>query len=430
MGTRYEVDAPTNEHEGRISLFNYTPPGSFQALGPGQELWHGDRDDFAPRLGLTYNMTSKDVIRTAGGIYYSSSPQLNLTFAASNPPFITTYNFYAAAGVPLESGNAFPLNQAAAGGVPSPFAIQSYQRTPAIYAWMLDVQHSLTPTLLVDVGYMGNRGVDFGRTITQNVPLEGGLGAIQERRPLPNFGPVTAYQFDSFSTYHSLQLKIEKRYSKGLSFLGSYTFAKNLDLASNELTGGTVIPTNLNFDYGRSDFDIRQNLTMSYVYDLPFGIGRKYLSSRGPLNEVFGGWQLSGVTTLRSGFPFTVTYPGDVANVGLGTRPIRTCSGELSNPTIQNWFNQACFSAPAQYTFGDSGRGILSGPGYKDWDLGLMKDFPIFREHTLRFRAEFFNAFNNANFGQPNSEVDTPGAGEITSASSARIGQFGLDYRF
>jgi len=430
FGVRYEVDAPSNEHDGRISLFNFTPPGAFQTLSPGQELWHGDRDDFAPRLGITYGFTNKDVFRTSSGIYYSNSPQLNLTFAASNPPFISSYNFFAAAGSPLNSANAFPLGQAATGGVPSPFAIQTYQRTPAVYEWMFDLQHSFNSTLLLDVGYVGNRGVHFGRSVTQNVPLEGGPGSIQERRPLIDFGPVSSYQFDSFSTYNSLQARIEKRFSQGLSFLASYTFSKNLDLSSNELTGGTVIPTNLNFDYGPSDFDVRHNLTVSYVYDLPFGNGRRFMDTTGLVNEILGGWQLSGVTTLRSGFPFTVTYPGDVANVGLGTRPVRTCSGVGTNRSIQDWFNLSCFAAPAQYAFGNSGRGILSGPGYKNWDIGLMKSFPILWEHSIQFRAEFYNAFNNVNYGQPNSEVDTPGAGQITSASSARVGQFGLDYRF
>ncbi|HEY2114034.1 MAG TPA: carboxypeptidase regulatory-like domain-containing protein, partial [Candidatus Angelobacter sp.] len=390
MGLRYELDAPAKEHNGRISLFNFTAPGGFEQLAPGQQLWNNDLTDFAPRLGLDYRLTPNTVVRTFGGIFYSNPPTLALTTLPSNPPFITTYNFTAAAGNPLDASNPFPVGKAAVGGVPSPITVQQNRRTPTIYEWMLDIQHSLTPNLLIDVAYVGNRAIHLGREMGLNAPLTPGPGAIQARRPLPNFGPVTSIQYDALSTYHALQAKVEKHFTKGLSFLVSYTWSKNLDEASNENSGGTVIPTNLNFDYGPSDFDIPQNLTASYIYDLPFGQGREFMNRKGMMDEAFGGWQLSGVTTLRSGFPNTITYPGDVANVGLGTRPVRTCNGKLSNHTYKSWYNTACFQAPAQYTFGNSNRGIIQGPGYKDWDLALMKSFPTYHEQSLQFRFEFF----------------------------------------
>jgi hypothetical protein len=162
------------------------------------------------------------------------------------------------------------------------------------------------------------------------------------------------------------------------------------------------------------------------------------------MDEVLGGWQFSGVTTVRSGFPNTITYPGDDANVGLGTRPNRLCNGKLSNRTISAWYNTACFVAPANpsgtpatYGFGNSNRGVIEGPGYKDWDLALMKSFPTFHEQNLQFRFEFFNAFNNVNFGQPGTSINPPGTpqnsltnGKITTAGAARIGQMALEYRF
>jgi hypothetical protein len=430
MGLRYELDAPAKEHNGRISLFNFTAPGGFEQLAPGQQLWNNDLTDFAPRLGLDYRLTPNTVVRTFGGIFYSNPPTLALTTLPSNPPFITTYNFTAAAGNPLDASNPFPVGKAAVGGVPSPITVQQNRRTPTVYEWMLDIQHSFTPNLLLDVAYVGNRGIHLGREMGLNAPLTPGPGAIQARRPLPNFGPVTSIQYDALSTYHALQAKVEKHFTKGLSFLVSYTWSKNLDEASNENSGGTVIPTNLNFDYGPSDFDIPQNLTASYIYDLPFGQGREFMNRKGMMDEVFGGWQLSGVTTLRSGFPNTITYPGDVANVGLGTRPVRTCNGKLSNHTYKSWYNTACFQAPAQYTFGNSNRGIIQGPGYKDWDLALMKSFPTYHEQSLQFRFEFFNAFNNVNFGQPGTSITTSTAGKISSASAPRQGQMALEYRF
>lgn len=430
MGLRYEIYAPASEHNGRVSLFNFTAPGGFQQLSPGQELWNPDLRDFAPRLGINYRIMPSTVVRTFGGIFYSNPPTLALTTLASNPPFITAYTFNAAAGNPLNSSSPFPAGQAAVGGVPAPITVQQNRRTPAIYEWTLDIQHSFSPNLLLEVGYVGNRAVHLGREMGLNVPLTPGPGAIQARRPLPNFGQVTNIQYDAHSSYNALQAKLEKHFSDGLAFLLSYTWSKNLDESSNENSGGTVIPTNLNFDYGPSDFDIPQNLTASYIYDLPFGQGREFLNKKGMVDEVFGGWQLSGVTTLRSGYPVTITYPGDVANVGLGTRPVRVCNGKLSHRTYQGWYNTACFQAPAQYTFGNSNRGVIQGPGYKDWDLALMKSFPTYHEQSLQFRVEFFNAFNNVNFGQPGTSITTSTAGKISSANAPRQGQMALEYRF
>jgi len=430
MGLRYELDAPANEHNGRVSLFNYTAPGGFQQIAPGQALWDSDLRDFAPRLGINYRFMPSTVVRAFSGIFYSNPPTLALTTLASNPPFITSYTFNAAAGNPLNSASPFPVGQAAVGGVPAPITVQQNRRTPAIYEWMLDIQHSFSPNLLLDVGYVGNRAIHLGREMGLNVPLTPGPGAIQARRPLTNFGQVTSIQYDAHSSYQALQARLEKHFTNDFAFLLSYTWSKNLDQASNENSGGTVIPTNLNFDYGPSDFDIPQNLTASYIYDLPFGHGRKFMNRGGALDEAFGGWQFSGITTLRSGFPNTITWPGDVANVGLGTRPVRTCNGKLSSRSYQDWYNTACFQAPAQYTFGNSNRGIVQGPGYKDWDMALMKAFPTYHEQNLQFRFEFFNVFNNVNFGQPGDTANTSTAGMISSASAGRQGQMALEYRF
>jgi hypothetical protein len=431
LGLRYELHLPTNEHFGRVPLFNFTPPGSFETLSPGEGLYLADFDDFAPRFGIAYRVSPGTVIRTGYGMYYDTPDQLWWTFKASNPPFITTETFFAAAGQPLGLADPYPLGLAAAGGVPSPAAYQFNPGTPTVNEWTFDVQHSFGRNLLLDVGYVGNRAYGYPRTTTLNVPLVPGTGAIQSRRPLLGFGPIAYMQFDSPSTYEALQVKVEKRFSRGLSFLASYTWSKNLDIASNGANGATVIPTNLNIDYGPSDYDVPQNLTLSWAYDLPVGRGRRFLSSGRLSDLTLGGWELSGVATLASGYPMTITYPGDVANVGLGTRPVRVCNGGLgSRATVNEWFDVACFTGPAPFTFGNSGRGVLFGPSTQTWNIALMKDFHTYENQYLQFRAEFYNAFNNVNLGQPISEVGVPGAGQITSAGPARIIQFGLEYNF
>lgn len=219
-----------------------------------------------------------------------------------------------------------------------------------------------------------------------------------------------------------------------MSFLASYTWSKNLDICSNGAEGATVIPTNLNLDYGYSETNLPQNFTLSYVYQLPVGKGRHWLSSGGVADQILGGWEVNGVTTLQSGFPFTVGYPGDYANAGIGTRPDRVCNGGLgSGASISEWFNPNCFVAaaqPGEYAWGNSGRGILRGPHFRNWNIGLEKRFHTLENQYLQVRGEFYNAFNNVNFGEPNSTAGVPGAGTITSAGQPRIIQFGMQYYF
>lgn len=456
-GIRYEMDLPLNEHWGRFPVFNFSPaPGSFTQLAPGEGIWQVSMRNWAPRLGINYQLSSRDVIRSAFGTFYDFPPELEMTFKGANPPYITTYNFQSAPGAPLTSQNAFPIGQALSGGVVSPQAFQTNVKIPRVNQWSFDLQHSFNPNLMLDVGYIGNRAYDFGRSLTLNTPLTPGTpcpiagpipgctpqGDIQERRPLPNWGPVSYYGFSSVSTYEALQVKLEKRFSYGLSLLGSYTWSKTLDMSSDELLGYTYIPTALNSYYGPSDMDEPSNLRLAYVYKLPVGRGQHWAISSRAADLALGGWEITGTTTYHSGFPFDVTYSDStINNVGLGEFPDRVCNGKLSNRTIQEWFNPACFVSPIPSNlqgvysygfFGNSPHGPLRGPHLVDFDLGLMKDFTTYEKQYLQFRIEAYNAFNHANFGQPASTVG-PGitnAGLISSAGPARFMSIGFKYYF
>jgi hypothetical protein len=432
IGLRYELNTPVNEHWGRASLFNFTAPGGFQTLSPGQQLFASHLDTFAPRLGIAYRLTHRDVIRAGFGIFLDNSPQLNNTFEATNPPFLVIESFTSSKTNPLLLSNPFPTGSLVVGGVPSPSMGQYTAGIPTVNDWTVDFQHSFARNLLLDVGYVGNRASHFGRTMTANVPLVPGPSAIQARRPLPGFGPVRYFQFDDYSTYEALQARLEKRFSNGVSLLVSYTWSKTLDLSSEELAGGTIDPNNLDRDYGPADFNQPQNLAISYVYRLPVGKGNRFLPSMNWVGqEILGGWAVSGITRYQTGFPLTIAALGDVANEGLGTRPDRVCNGNLGgNATSAEWFNTSCFVNPAKYTFGNSGRGVLTDPGNKEWDIGMMKQFPTFKEQHLEFRLDMFNAFNIVNLSGPGATVGAAGFGEILSAGAGRTLQFALKYYF
>ena len=454
-GIRYEMDLPMEEHWGRMSTFSFTPPGQFNVLAPGQSLYNTSYRNWAPRAGFTYQLTSKDVIRSAGGIYYSFPDMLFMVLKANNPPEITTYNFTSAPGAALTDASAFPLGEAGASGLPSPNTWANYQKTPRIYEWNFDIQHSFTPNLMLDVGYLGNRAASLVNAQSLNTPTSEGIlcpisgsvpgctpyGDQQSFRPLPNFGPISYWSGSGYSTYEALQVKLQKRFSKGLTLLASYTWSKSMDIGSDEALGYTYFPSDLNEFYGPSDMDVPQNLKFTYVYQLPVGRNRQWNLNSRVADEILGGWELSGVTTYQSGFPFSVGYSEGLNNEGLGEIPDRVCNGKLSNRSINDWFNTACFVSPipadlqSTYNYGYQGnaaRGILRGPHLTDWDIGLMKDFTTVEKQYLQFRFELYNAFNNVNFGAPSATVG-PGitnASVISSAGPARVISFGMKYYF
>jgi hypothetical protein len=223
--------------------------------------------------------------------------------------------------------------------------------------------------------------------------------------------------------------------SAGLMFMASYTYSRSLDLGSGGNSSGSESriniqnPRNLYADYGLSDFDHRDVFTLSPVYQLPFGNGRRFLSNAGRSEDALvGGWDLTGILTLESGSPFSVSMSSNAsANTGTFVRPDRICNGTKSQKTLLAWYDMACFVTPAQYTFGNAGRNILTGPGLETLDLGLDKDFQIEGRFGLQFRSEFFNSLNHPNFGLPGNSIGSASAGKISSViTNARQIQFAV----
>jgi hypothetical protein len=159
---------------------------------------------------------------------------------------------------------------------------------------------------------------------------------------------------------------------------------------------------------------MRHRLTLSYLWELPFGKGKTYLSHGGPLDWLLGGWQTNGILTVQSGLPFSPVLQTSTTNTGTGSRP--NVVGPANYPhTMQHWFDPSAFATPAAYTYGNAGRDTLLGPGRTNWDMSLFKDFTIREQTVLEFRAEAFNIFNHPQLGLPNATIGNPQAGSITS---------------
>ncbi len=438
-GFRYDYMTPIYDGNDNLENFVFDPAnrtaekviiGEPGFLTGNRYRTFPDRNNFAPRIGFAWNPASlrRTVFRVGYGLYYvPPEGQYDLILGPKNSPL---YNFTADNSNPRGLGyyNPWPVDNVAI-GLPSGGAADWYGRTPYVQQWNLNIQHELKGNILAQVAYVGNVGTKLGQIIPYNQPPTG-PGPIQERRPYPAFGSIELNSNFGTSAYHGLQIKGEKRYTDGLALLASYTWSKAIDSVSF-LGFRAFNPYDLRQDRGLADHDMRHRFVSGWLYDLPIGQGRRWLSkSHAVVDAILGGWAVGGITTFQTGVPFTPGSLGDPGNRGGGARADVIGDWEISNPSITKWFNTSAFAAPAQYTVGNAGRGIMTGPGINSWDINLSKSFRIHEEKRLQVRGEFFNAFNHPSFNNPGATFGTPSFGVISSAGAGRVIQMGAKFYF
>jgi len=315
-----------------------------------------------------------------------------------------------------------------------------------VQSWHLNIQREITPTLVVDAAYVGSHGVHLMVLADWNQAAPNQVGqnlSLQARRPISNFNAIEVAEGIGFSTYHSFQLKVEKRYSKGLYILNSFTWSKAIDNASGHLeaTNGDNSRVNLadlRDEKGLSSYDQTVNNTTAIVWDLPVGKGRQYLGNSNMLvDAVLGGWQFSVINTATSGLPVNLSYsPSSPFQVsGLPTyRPNIIGDPRISGGGPNNYLNPATVLLPTDvsHPFGNAGRNIVRGPGLLQSDIAMHKQFRLWSEASkLEFRAEAFNFLNKTNLGAPDGNRSNSTFGTITSlAGPARQLQFGMKLYF
>jgi len=312
-----------------------------------------------------------------------------------------------------------------------------------VHQYSFSIQHELPGAILADVSYVGNQGVNlgFGRDINQVPSNLLGPGDAQVRRPYPQFSSVTAALFDGYSNYNSFRASVTKRYSHGFSLLANYTMSKTLDTGAGSGWGGTwTVGTWQNAyapasNYALSTVDTPRAFNGAVLWQLPMGKGQPLFNRGGVVNTLIGGWQLSGIWQLHSGLPYTpVVGTANVSGALSGTwLPNRIGAGALANPSPDKWFDPAAFAIPAAYTFGNSGRDILRGPGFARLNFAMARNFPIQvwgEKTTLQFRVDAYNAMNTPQFGQPNAKIGAGGVGSIRSTIGQRNLQLGARLTF
>jgi hypothetical protein len=338
-----------------------------------------------------------------------------------------------------------PLN-AASPPVPNASPVQTFRvlfphyPIPSVEEWSFSVQKQLGAYWGFEVGYLGSHTVHEPMFVDNNAPeLPQGAAAsltLQQRRPYPQWGALTCWIPIGYAKYNALMASMKNRPWHGLSFLGSWTWAKNL--ASSINSSNDYGDSNFRFPYihtGPSQVTPFQSFRAGYAYRLPMGPGQRFGNTSSPLlGKLAGGWIVSGITTFQSGTPYYVSAPDESATSALiaYANALPNCKPNSGPRTRLEWFNISCFAVPAAGTVGDSTLGSFTDPGINNWDISIIKDtktgFP--RESgSMQFRADFYNAWNHTEFGGPSNSI-TSAPGQISSTRPARIVQFVLEYRF
>ena len=448
LGVRWDRFGPPSFKDTPVSRFMIDFVNrSYAIVKPKDEDDCGcehDNNNFAPRIGLAYQLTQKTVLRSGFGIFYGQPDAVSHDGDArfSNQPpefselsFPTDRLFQPA----LVVGQGFPTGLLPTTTIQTNVGVKTaLPFMPSQYSsqWFFDVQRELPFNTVVTLSYLGTSSKHMVWTRNLNQPYTPGAAAIQQRRPYPFFGGITLRDPGGSASYNAFTAKAEKRFSQGMTFLVSYTWSHAIDDGAGTLNDGAASfrdNYNLALERGNSQYDLRHNLITSLVYDLPFGRGRAFGSNMHPIaNAVLGGWQLGGILFVRSGEPFSVTVSGDVANLGTTNYANRIGNGSLSSSerSIDRWFDTSAFTVPAQYTIGNAGRGILYGPGSTNMDLKIGKNWMITERARLEYRLEMFNFTNTPNFGTPNGVLNNAQVGKITSAQDPRRIQMGAKLVF
>jgi hypothetical protein len=440
LGLRYEYFSPYEEKRGNLLNLDYSALPAPPTLVRVRSAVEPDRNNLAPRVGIAWrpsvNLLGRELVLRAGyGMYY-------------NPPIaIETYDLVrngqrnesnASDGVRpvLTLQNGFP--QTSTTGFPSYFGLDSHARTPYVQHWNGGIQQELPSSVVLEIAYVGTKGTKLGRFRQFNTPLHVVTGAnlsprpgqLQALRPFPELGKIIQRQHISNSSYHSLQIKTEKKFSSRMSLLASFVWSKSIDDADSMVPGffesiGAQDERNLRLERGLSFFHVGRRVSAGFVYSLP-----------GFLKPVFTGWQFSGIVTLQDGTPLNPVYFAfDPANTGTPNRPDIVPGQSILLPrserTADRFFKTAAFRAPEPFTFGNAGRNIIPGPGNNIFDLAIHRRFALAEQQGIELRAEFFNSFNHPNFGIPGPYPDFgPFFGKIFSTGEPRRIQLAVRYDF
>jgi hypothetical protein len=452
---------------------------TFAALGQmSPSVYPMTMTNWAPRVGLTFSPSSvkNTVFRAGWGLYYTTQEAVNFQYAVvsqvitinnavsnvqPNPNYVLGVNA-------MPSVTVGQITQAQANAITGPiqYLSQTY-RSPYIAQWNFDIQHTFASKYLLDVAYIGNESHHLAlnwNPFDCSAP-NSNLCIDANNLYFPKFSYMQEVNSIGYGNYNALLVKFQRQFSNGLSFLVNYTWSKAL-AASQEGSNGTLNQRRsclLACDYGPTTSNLPQSLVFSAVWELPVGRGRHFGNQMNAvLNTVVGGWDIDAIAVMQKGTPFTLTAPNNTAWSPGVIRANTYCNGRnaLANKDVRSnghyWLkgqtigqteaNGACYVDPsidpvnlvngklpggARAAFGTTSFDSMTGPGVNNWDIGVHKNFTIYREMNFTIRGEFFNAWNHAQFANPNSGVASNTFGQTGATQrDARVAQIGATFRF
>ncbi len=467
LGLRYEYATPQWEKDNFLT--NYDPVSNTLISAKDGSIYdralvNPDRNNFAPRVGLAFAATDKTIIRSGYGVSYIHFNRMGgENLLSFNGPHVVGVNITQQPSQGLCGPTSAPTScfRTTQQGYPEGLTVPANfnplnvrvnyipqdNPTGSVQSWHASVQREILPNLLVDIGYVGNKSSnimilgDYNQA-RPNGPNEN--ASLQARRPIQGFQEIQAAWGGGKGDYQALQLKVERRYYRGLYLLNSFTYSRARDNASGHLEvqngdNSRVNYRDLDSEFGRSGYDQPLNNTTSFVWELPFGRGHKFAANLNPVLEgVLGGWRVVGINTMTSGVPINLSYgPSSTFNVSGSPTYRPNLTGDPVTPsserTISNYLNSATVEIPTDRTqpFGNSPRNVARSDSFYQLDLGLHKNFGLGRDQTrLEARVEAFNLLNKTNFGPANGNRSSSSFGAITSTSVARQIQLGLKFYF
>ena len=430
LGLRWEFNTPVQTYEGLASMlaedFETIIPSTFPS--PGFEFHEGNYTDIGPRLGATYRLGTKTVVRGGFGIYYNPNQMNSFTFLTNNPPLapVTTYT-----SDPNNPTLSFSNPSGQLGAVPRPDIISPTRELPSArkMQWSASAQREVWSGGVAEVQYVGSDTTNLDRSFFNNTP-QPGPGPVDPRRPSQRYRSRRIISNDLRADYDAVSIMLRQRMVRGVQFDMHYTWSRTKDMATHSNGGGQTMDNyNPDRDYGPANWDVPHRFVASWVYEPPFFRN----SSNNFLKYVLGGWQITGITTLQSGIPANITFAADRANIGiaglqrpnlvggvpeLNCQPNTAGTDPVSRKQLINCFDASAFALPDPFTFGNAPRNVLRGPNFKQTDLAFMKNIPVGGQARVQLRAEIYNVFNRANFANPNTSFGAAAFGRITALAA------------
>jgi outer membrane receptor protein involved in Fe transport len=430
LGVRYDYYGPITEVADRIANIDLAQGKIVVAGQNGVSKSAGvqaNKRDFAPRFGFAATLSKGTVLRGGYGINFVP-PFIGSPLALRNPPFVSLYTVTATAlAVSNKISDGFPPAVATSPANPTGnlSGVAPDAATPYVQQYNLTLQREFPLGFVATVGYvgaLGRRQYIFNGTVNLNQPAPG-PGAVNPRRPYYNIFPnvsnisIAAPWYNT--NYHGLQSTLERRFSKGFSALFTYTYSHSIDNFVGQVN-------DLRAERGNDYLDMRHRFTAFGNYELPFAKGKKGVAA-----FLAQGWRINAIAVLATGLPFNITNSSARANTGTADRPDVTCDPTQGfQQSVYQWFNTTCFAAQPLYTFGNLARNFLHGPGRRQLDLSLHREFRPMEGLRIQFRAEAFNITNTPAFGAPGAGFGSSTFGVISSAGLPRNIQLGLKMLF